>query len=238
MKREHLEGIVLQKTHYSESSLILKLLTDRNGIQSFIFQGAKRKHKNGQLISPLAILSVDYSIRGDSQLGKIHHITPALVYQAIPFDPYKSSSVFFVNEVLLKTVKEAAIDTTMYHFLRNALVLLDTSERVANFPIWFLYQFTRYLGVYPQEDSNGIYLDLQEGRYVPSPPLHPLYLSREKSSILKTVSGMKFGDAHEFRLSLDIRRELVNDLLRYYRTLFDHFSEIKSVGVLEAVFHD
>ena len=54
------EGIVLQKTDYSETSLILKVLTKDKGLQSFIFQGAKRKNKNGQLVSPLSILSISF----------------------------------------------------------------------------------------------------------------------------------------------------------------------------------
>ncbi len=96
----------MQKIDYSETSIIVKFLTPSNGIQSFIFQGAKRKNKHGNLISPMAILSFEYYQRGDSDLGKITAIESSVIYHNIPFDPYKSSIVFFMNEVLLKTLRE------------------------------------------------------------------------------------------------------------------------------------
>ena len=65
MSKGTLEGIVLSKVDYSETSIILKLLTEKEGVKSFIFQGAKRKNKKGNIISPLAILSVEYYQRND-----------------------------------------------------------------------------------------------------------------------------------------------------------------------------
>ena len=79
------EGIVLQKTDYSETSLILKILTEDKGLQSFIFQGAKRKNKKGQLVSPLSVLSITYFQRKESDLSKISSIELAAIYKNIPF---------------------------------------------------------------------------------------------------------------------------------------------------------
>ena len=185
------EGIVLRKTDYSETSLIIKFLT-AEGVQSFIFQGAKRKGKKGNLISPLAVLSIEYYKRDDSSLGKISKIEPAEIFKEIPFDPYKSSIIFFMNEVLNKTLKEKDVDHDLYTFLRSILQILDLSESTANFPIKFLYQLTKYLGFYPQVDEFGSYLDLQEGRYVKYEPNHPFYLSKEKSDLLREFSGTNF----------------------------------------------
>jgi len=230
------EGIVLQKTDYSESSLIIKFLT-AEGVQSFIFQGAKRKGKKGNLISPLAILSIEYYKRNDSALGKISKIEPSIIFKEIPFDPFKSSIVFFMNEVLNKTLKEKDADHDLYTFLRSILEILDLSNTTANFPIKFLYQLTKYLGFYPQVDENGIYLDLQEGRYVKYQPNHPFYLSKEKSDLLLEFSGMNFDGRNDPNVTLKDRRELVYDLLNYYKVIFDNFEEIQSVSVLEATFH-
>jgi DNA repair protein RecO (recombination protein O) len=230
------EGIVLQKTDYSESSLIIKFLTSE-GVQSFIFQGAKRKGKKGNLISPLAILSIEYYKRNDSALGKISKIEPSIIFKEIPFDPFKSSIVFFMNEVLNKTLKEKDADHDLYTFLRSILEILDLSNTTANFPIKFLYQLTKYLGFYPQVDENGIYLDLQEGRYVKYQPNHPFYLSKEKSDLLLEFSGMNFDGRNDPNVTLKDRRELVYDLLNYYKVIFDNFEEIQSVSVLEATFH-
>jgi DNA repair protein RecO (recombination protein O) len=231
------EGIVLQKTDYSETSLIIKVLT-HDGLQSFIYQGAKRKGKKGNLISPLAILAIEYYRRDDSNLGKIRSVEPAVVYKTIPFDPFKSSIVFFMNEVLNKAIKERDADPDLYTFLRSLLEILDISEDISAFPIKFLYQLTKYLGFYPQVDKDGLYFDLQEGRYRKNIPSHPFYLSKEKSALLLSYSGTNFDGLHDPKTTLNERRQLVNDLLNYYKVIFDNFEEIKSLAILEATFHN
>ncbi|MBD3636531.1 MAG: DNA repair protein RecO [Crocinitomicaceae bacterium] len=231
------EGIVLQKIDYSETSLIVRLLTPE-GIQSFIFQGAKRKNKKGNLIRPMAIISVEYFKRGDSELAKIRIVEPALVFKNIPYDPYKSSVLFFMNEVLIKTITEKETDNDLYTFIRSLLEILDLSTNISNFPIKFLYQLTKYLGFYPQEEESGKYLDLQEGKYVRYIPNHPFYLSEEKSAQLIELSGTKFDGVSDPLIPLNRRRELVYDLLKYYEVVIDNFKEVQSVAVLEATFHD
>lgn len=238
MSAHNLEGIVLQKIDYSETSLIVKVLTPTEGIISFIFQGAKRKNKKGNLISPLAVLNFDYYKRNDSSLAKVTSVEPAIVFKSIPFDPYKSSVLFFMNEVLSKCIKEKDADPDLYTFLRSVLEILDLSEKIGNFPIKFLYQLTKYLGFYPQQEEGGLYLDLQEGKYVRYIPNHPFYLSEEKSALLLQLSGMNFDGKSDPIITLEKRRELVYDLLKYYQVIFDNFEEIQSIAVLEATFHD
>ncbi|MEX1001950.1 MAG: DNA repair protein RecO [Crocinitomicaceae bacterium] len=237
----HTEGIVLQKVDYSETSLIIKVLTAESGIQSFIFQGAKRKNKKGNLVSPMAVLSIEYSLRSDSELGKIRSIEPALVYKNIPFDPYRSTVLFFMNEIMNKVAKEHNADEELYAYVRSMLEMLDLSDHIANFPIKFLYSLTKHLGFYPRLDKKyesgkfTLYLDLQEGKYVTIIPNHPFYLSAEKSSLLLRLSGMNFDEKNDPDILPDTRRKLVYDLLKYYQIVFDNFGEVKSLSVLEAV---
>ena len=232
------EGIVLQKTDFSETSLVIKLLTPHEGIQSFIFQGAKGKKKHGNLMSSMSVVSVEYFKRNDSQLAKIRSVESALIYKNIPFDPYKTSILFFMNEVLIKSVREKGSNEELYTFVRSILEILDLSEQIPNFPIKFLYQLTKYLGFYPQAENGGLYLDLQEGRYMIQIPNHPFYLSKEKSALLLALSGTKFDGKSDPIIPLEERRELVYDLLKYYSIIFDNFEEVQSVSVLETIFHD
>ena len=117
------EGIILQKTDYSETSLILKVLTEDYGLKSFIFQGAKRKNKKGQLVSPLSVLSITYFQRKDSDLAKISQVELGLIYKNIPFNPIKSSVIFFITELLQKTIKEEESNPSLYLFIKNSILL-------------------------------------------------------------------------------------------------------------------
>jgi DNA repair protein RecO (recombination protein O) len=232
------KGIVLRKVDYSESSIILSVLTPNDGVKSFIYQGAKRKKKKGNLITSLAQISIEYYQRNDSDLAKISSVEPTIIYKTIPFDPYKSSIVFFMNEVLNNTIRDNEKNSELYGFLENILQVLDLSDHVANYPIKFLYRLTQYLGFYPHEVESPVYLDLRECSYTKYEPNHGAYLSKRNSLLLLQFSGMKFDGINDPDIDLKTRRELVYDLLKYYHVIFENFKPIQSLAVLEATFHD
>ena len=232
------EGIVLQKTNYSETSLIVKIFTLDKGLQSFIFPGAKRKNKKGNLITPLAILQIEYFQRADSDLGKISRIESEVVYKNIPFDPIKSSILFFLNEVVYNTVKEEQYNPELYHFLKSALSILDILENSANFALQFLLEFTKHLGFYPNVEKEARYFDLLEGKFSKYTPNHPNYIEAENSQLLLSILGTKFDDKLDLKLNAKKRRILTYEVLKYYQVLFDNFKTIKSLPVLEITFHD
>lgn len=238
MARKLTRGIVLQKIDYSETSLILKVLTPDNGVQSFIFPGAKRKKKHGNLVHSMAILSLEYFQRKDSDLAKISGVEPAIVFQTLTFDPYKSSILFFMNEVLLHTLRDNERNDELYAFLENILQVLDHSDRIANFPAKFLYRLTRYLGFAPEENDDAVYLDLQECSFTKYRPNHNDYFDRETTSYLLALGRANFDGENDPQIPLAKRRQLVYDLLKYYHVVIDQFKPIQSLAILEATFHD
>lgn len=232
------KGIVLRKTDYSETSIILQVLTGAEGIKSFIFQGAKRKNKRGNLVSSLAIIDIEYYQRNDSDLGKITSIEPSIIFKTIPFDPYKSSIVFFMNEILNATIKDNDQNQGLFDYLSNILEVLDISDSIANFPIKFLYRLTKYLGFYPNEVDEPVYLDMREGTYTKYEPNHGIYLSKKNSSLLLLLSKCTIDGENDPKIDLETRRDLLNDLLKYYQIIFDNFKPVKSLAVLEATLHN
>ncbi|MFK8039110.1 MAG: DNA repair protein RecO [Crocinitomicaceae bacterium] len=232
------EGIVLHKVNYSETSLVIKIFTLQNGLQSFIFQGAKRKNKKGNLIAPLAILQINYFQRNDSDLAKITEVESEYSYKTIPFDPIKSAIVFFINEIIYQSVKEEQYNPALYHYLKNALCILDTIDQPANFAIQFLIDFTKYLGFYPIVEQEAKFFDLLEGKFSKYSPNHPNYIEGENVSIILNLMQRKFDDSTPLNINANKRRLLIQDMLRYYQVIFDHFSPIKSLPVLEMTFHD
>ncbi len=238
MANLHTEGIVLHKVNYSETSLILKIFTLQNGIQSFIFQGAKRKNKKGNLISPLSIIQINYFQRHDSDLAKISTIESEISYKTIPFDPIKSGIVFFINEIIYRSVKEEQYNPEMYHYLKNCLKILDLLEKPANFTIQFLIDFTKHLGFYPKIEKDARFFDLLEGKFTKYSPNHPNYIDGENVQFLLKLMQAKFDDDCEPQLNSKQRRSLINDLICYYQAIFDNFGQIKSLPILEMTFHD
>lgn len=230
------EGIVLQKTNYSETSLILKVLTQEKGLQSFIFQGAKRKNKKGQLVSSLSILNITYFQRKESDLSKISSIELAQVFKDIPFNPIKSSIVFFMNEVLQKTIKEEEANSELYFFLKHSLEILDVTQQYSNFPIKFLLELLKHLGYYPIIEKNATYFDYLNGKLTKHQPNHPNYMDGKNIEYLKVLFDTNYTN-EDLKIPYKNRQTILSNILDYYKMVIGDFKSLKSLDVLEAVLH-
>ncbi|MBI3134853.1 MAG: DNA repair protein RecO [Bacteroidetes bacterium] len=233
-----IEGIVLQKTDYSDTGIIVRLLTESEGVKSFIFPGGKSKKKHGNTLIPLSLVCVSYTQKSNHNLASIREIEPLLVLRDIPFNPYKSGILFFMNEVLNNTVKEQEDNEGLYHFVKGAVAILDLSTNTRNFPVLFLIQLTHYLGFYPKINEGGRYFDLREGIFVKHHPSHPAYVSEETSRVIMQLMTCKLDGSDPYQYPLAMRRKALYEMLNYYRMLFDHFKDLESLHVLEATFHD
>ena len=147
-------------------------------------------------------------------------------------------SYFFINEVIYHSVKEEQYNPDLYHYLKNCLCILDVLEKPANFPIQFLIDFTKHLGFYPTVEQEAKFFDLLEGKFTKYSPNHPNYIEGENVQILMQLMALKFNEAGQLHINSTQRRALLNDLIGYYQVIFDNFSQIKSLPVLEMTFHD
>ena len=237
MSKKVCQGIVLRKIDYSDTSLIVKMLTKEFGVQSFLFQGGKRKNKHGNILQPLSLISAEFYQRNDSDMPKMSAVDSRVAYRTIPYDPYKSSILFFIAEIIQKTVHEDEADEALFDFIENSLLILDETDHFSNFVIKFLLQYPQYLGFSLFRDPDPQYFDYQEAGFVKHEPSHPYYISKEKSSLLLAFSGMKFDGLDDPKIELNTRRELIYDLLKVYNVFFDNFKEVQSLSVLEAALH-
>lgn len=228
------EGIIIHKINYSETSLIVKVLTKDKGLKSFIYQGAKRKGKKGQIITPLVIVNISYYQRKDSELSKIRSVDLELVYKDIPFNPVKGAIVFFINELIQNTIKEEEYNPQLYEFLKHALQILDLQTNVSNYPIKFMLALLNQIGYYPNVEPNAKYFDLLNGKLTPNEPNHPYYLKHELTLYIINFNEQplsKNGD----KIPYQIKKELLEGLLQYYKIKIDGFKPLKSLDIIETV---
>lgn len=238
MRSGTIEGIVLQKTNYSDNAIILRLLTETEGVKSFIFPSGKSKKKHGNLLIPLSVINVSFGQKSNHNLATILEIEAVVILKEIPFDPKKSGILFFMNEVLNNTVKEQEDNEGLYNFVKHAVQILDLTTNTLNFPCVFLIQLTNYLGFFPKINEGGKYFDLSEGTFVRYCPAHPIYVSEETSAVIISFLNSKLDGSDQPHYNLQQRRNALHELLNYYRILFDHFKELKSLAVLEETFRN
>src|SRR5690554_5591857 len=115
------KGIVISKTNYSESSLIVRILTKEFGLKSYIIKGG-RNPKNklfASLFFPLRPLSMEVYNNPKRDLNIISEAKPYLKTNTLYENPIKTSMVFFIVDILRLSIREEERNQTLYDFLET-----------------------------------------------------------------------------------------------------------------------
>ena len=235
------QGIVLHTLKYGDSSLVAYILTDTAGRQSYMVQGVrstKGKGNKAALLQPMFLLEFEGIRGGQSRMDRMKE--PKLLYplQHIPFDIRKSTISLFMAEVLYKLVREVEPDSTLFEFVKESVLVLDSlQDGISNFHLWFLVQLSRFLGFYPANRyCEGDCFDIVEGTFTGTAPEHSMIINRPNSRLLDT---MLHHDPHrlgEIALPHTQRSDFLASLLLYYGYHLDTIHNIQSIKILGELF--
>jgi DNA repair protein RecO (recombination protein O) len=233
-------GIILHTVKYAESGLIVKAYTQEYGLQSYIISGIRNKKSGNKtsLFQPLTLVDIVSTGNPKSSLQRISEISISQPYTHIPYDIIKSTLTIFLNEVLLKTLKEAQPDEELFQFLKNSFLILDIyPANCANFHLSFMVQYSRFLGFSPQGkfSENTPFVDLKEGSFTGKRPGHSYYLDSKQAEILSRVVISDYETVKDIKIDNLERRQLLNGLLLLYQLHIDGFGALKSPAILEEV---
>lgn len=234
-------GIVLHHIRYSESSLIVKILTEAFGLQSYLVKGArsKRSAMRASLFQPLSLLNMVVYHREKKELQHIREAEVAEAFHSFSSDVRKSTISIFLAELLLRSIREEEANAELFAFLASSLHHFDLQEEgVENFHLYLLVKLSRYLGFSPQgKPTEGmVHFDLREGKFTPLKPLHPDYLDSENSRNLYRLLIADAGNSAGIRFSSRERETLLIGILTYYHIHQPGMGKIRSLEVLKEVF--
>ena len=233
-------GIVFRQTKFSDTSLVVRILTEEYGLRSYLVKGA-RSHKaklKASLFQPLTLLELVVPEKGK---GELHHIKEARVeyaFQHIPGDILKSSVLLFMNELLYKSIQEEATNKELFAYVHGQLLLLDSTEKVTgSFPLLFSIHLSKFLGFFPQGDPKmGVGFDLQEGRFTRTGQLFSEYMiAGESCDWFARLIDLNPQDHLSFVVPPSIRAVLMDKILQYYTLHLPISGEFKSHLVLHEV---
>jgi DNA repair protein RecO (recombination protein O) len=231
-------GIVFHSTEYGETSLIVKIYTEHYGIQSYIINSVRKKHArvHAGIFQPLSPVDLVVYHKERQSIHRIADIRANPPLENIPFDIYKSTIVFFLDEVLYKSIREEEANRDLFEFLLNAVVHLDKPRPLSNcFHLVFLLHLSRHLGFAPSNNNNATntLFNLLEGKFQDSFPAHPHFIPKELSE--KFALLMEADYTSQLDISAADRRSLSNYLIEFFTLHVDGFGNIKSQQVLEQV---
>lgn len=228
------KAIVLQTIKYGDSSLIVKMLTEELGIQSYMVKGVfgKKSKMKAALFQNMTLLEI-VADSGNNSLGFIREISLSYCYKSIATDIKKSTIIIFISELLSKSISESEIDTDLFNFIYNSMLWLDeATSDYANFPIVFAIQLSKFLGFFPNIDtySEGSSFDLLDGNFKMTQ--NDLYqIDTELSKHFYSICNPR----SEVLLSNTIRRKLLESIVTYYKLHANEVRDIKSYEILRTL---
>jgi DNA repair protein RecO (recombination protein O) len=231
-------AIVFKVTKYAESSVIIKAYTELFGIQSYIINGVRSSkgkskaalYQHGNLLDMVVYHKEQGNLMRISECGFAH------IYEDLPFNIVKSSLLVFYLEILNKIVKEHETNEALFDFLFEIFIELDQTEKpLANHHIWFLLAVTKYLGCYPTSSPEP-YFDLKEGLFVDYLPGHHQFLNEKLSTSFREIIEPELKNYDQIKLSSTERKQLLQNVLIYFRLHIEDFGELRSYEILEDLF--
>ncbi len=231
-------GVLIRTIKYGDSSLILKVFTEEEGVKSFITSRKKSKSKtNTALLQPLALIEIAaYHSKGD--LHRAREIKNTHLLLDIRSNMMKGAIVQFLNELLAHVLNEPDPYPQLYQFIVDSLNWLDATEEYANFHLVFLIEMAGILGFHPDNNitpSTPVF-DLQEGRYVSTSEISDASLPEELNEVWSELIDCTFESANDFKPGVEKRRALLKELVRYYHLHANCPGELRSLEVLEEIF--
>ncbi len=231
------KSIVLNTIKYGETGVIARCYTRDHGLVSFMVKGVRGKGKiRPSHLLPLNLTEMVYQIKGQVSLQFLKEVKCDPVLQNIHYQPVKSAIVFFVTEMVHLTLREEEKNEPLFEFLWNSIRFLDlTPHSCANFPLYFLIQYSRFLGFYPDTvfGNERVYFEPISGHFAEKQSLHSL--GKEDSERLFRLLTCGFDNFHEPEMNYQQRQILLKELLNYYRMHLLHFRELTSPEILHEV---
>jgi DNA repair protein RecO (recombination protein O) len=240
------KAIVLRNKAYGDTSGIVTLYTEALGLQTYIVNGIRKATKTSagkaMYLQPANILQIEAYYNEQRNLQRLKEFHFHYLYQNILRDATKNLVALFFMELLYVCIKQPEKNTDLYGFAEDVLMELDkaTPTEVANLPLYIMVHLSNFLGFQIQDNytAHCTYLDLKEGYYVEELPNHPQFLQGTLSELVAQVlKVMHPNELKELAFNKDIRNQIINALLDFYKLHLPSFNGLKSLVVLRAVLH-
>lgn len=237
------KGIVLSQIKYGESSLIVNIYTEKFGRQSYMVKGSRsrKSRSKSNLFRPFFLLDMEVYHKEGKNMQTLKEVRLTETLNNIIFDVYKSTMVLFLAEVSSKVLKEEEANQELFVFLYNSIRFLDlTEDSIKYFHLYFLSKLTRYLGFFPQlnkSDETPLF-DMDNGRFVSLGNRHAHCLNQSESNSIYSLFNTSIESLNELSISKKELKSVLRGMLNFYALQTQGFSTLKSLIVLEEVFHN
>jgi DNA repair protein RecO (recombination protein O) len=236
------KGIILNQFKYSESSIIVNVLTEEHGKMSFIVNGVRKKKSRmpASYFQAFNILQINYILSKKSDLHKVTEVSNNILLQNIVFDIEKSSICMFLAEFINHSLNTQEPDKKFYTFLETLIQFIDQaeSEYIKNIHLWTLFRLMQLNGIHPESNYSDFncYFNPITASYTNLKMENPQIFDRDITSIFHQLSVSKVEESHTIVINREQRRILLEKILDYFKIHIDGFKTSKSLQILTEIF--
>jgi len=213
-------GIVLNYIKYGDTSIIVKVYTEKLGLKSYIINGMRSARAKGKIALFQSLTLLDLVVYTQNKdLNRIKEFQVSETIHSIPYEVRKSAIALFMAELLVKSIREEEENNSLFDFIFQSILILDHMDKgYMNFHLQFMLKLSRFLG-FALETADNLRIDLQ---FPPdlNQPINNLLNSRYENEIY---------------LPKELRLEILEILQTFYKYHFHIHGEFKSVKVLREV---
>lgn len=234
-------AIILSKVRYQDNDLIVKCLTRDLGVISYMVKNistSKNSKNKFAFFQLLNILDLESNYNPNRSIQYIKDLKIRYNFTSLHTNIYKSSVVMFLSEILSNIIHNESKDLELFDFIEESFIWYDKSEDSSSFYLIFLMKITHYLGFYPDcTNMSYNYFNLEEGLFETSK--NSKYGIQGDSLVLfKTILGIKF-DSNKLPFIDKInKKDILKNILIYFKLHVDGFKDPKSLIVLNQIFAD
>ena len=234
-------GIILSKVRYQDNDLIVKCLTRDLGVVSYMIKNismSKKSKNKFAFFQLLNILDLETNYNSNRSIQYIKDLKVKYNFTSLHTNIYKSSVVMFLSEILSNIIHIETKDMELFDFIEKSLIWYDKSEDSSTFYLIFLMKITHYLGFYPDcTNMSYNYFNLEEGLFESSK--NSQYVIEGSSLVLfKTILGIKFDSNKLPFIDKTNKKDILKNILIYFKLHVDGFKDPKSLKVLNQIFAD
>lgn len=240
------KGIVLRTIKYGETSIITSVYTELFGLQTYIVKGIRQVSKNsggkGIYFQPAAILDMVVYHNELKNLNFIKEYQWGYLYEQLLFDVVKNTVGMYIVEMLQHSLKQPEANPELFYMIEDTLKQLDkgSASFTANLPLYFTLHLGGELGfrIQGEHSSATPILDLQDGSFVQSEPLHTYYIEGALAEAASKLLSINFyNDLEGIQISRTVRQQLLSAFQNYIALHVQDFGEIKSIPILQKIFN-
>lgn len=235
--QQYANGIVLQNVRYADKKIISRIFTRQLGLincHAVLSQSPKAKLKMATL-QPMHLIEMELQIKQNKDIQQLHEARCYYIYKDLSTNFAKISITQFINEILLKVIKDHQVNEHLFEFVETCLKWLDEHpDHFANLHLYFLTELLKYLGIEPYNNyqTHAPFFNCREGRFIPLAEPFPLGFDEQQSRLFATILN---ANILTMTLNKTQRQNILDLLLAYYQFQVPNFGTIKSLDVLRTV---